>query len=284
MTTVGVLLKACEAQLTAGGIDTARLDAQLILAHALGQSRIALLLHTDHQVPQSAAALTETLLARRLRHEPMAYLLGTQEFWSLPFMVTPDVLIPRADSETLVEQALRLISPDFEGSLLDLGTGSGCLLLTILHERPGMTGLGVDISPAALEIAATNAERLGLQDRVQFQVGVWGQGVTGRFDLLVCNPPYVALAQRDGLMADVRDFEPAGALFAGDDGLDDYRLLLPQVAGLLNPGGHALFEIGHDQAAAVLALARSAGLAGSVVKDLGGRDRVVLLNAEGPRY
>jgi release factor glutamine methyltransferase len=247
-----------------------RLDAEVLLAHLLGVERGALLLNQDVKINGQAY---ESLVSRRETHEPIAYITGHREFWSLDLVVSPAVLIPRPDSETLIEAALASgITP---ATILDLGTGSGALLLAALGEFPGATGLGVDASPAALEIAARNAERLGLADRARFQLGDWGQGLDSGFDLILCNPPYVETTA--ALAPDVRDHEPASALFAGADGLDDYRRIMPQLDRLLSPGGMAIVEIGATQAAVVTALAQADGLRASVRRDLGDRDRCLIL-------
>jgi release factor glutamine methyltransferase len=250
-----------------------RLDAEVLLAHMLGVERGTLLLDQDINIDKQAY---ELLVDRRAAHEPVAYITGTREFWSLDLAVTPAVLIPRPDSETLIEAALGSdITP---ATILDLGTGSGALLLAALTEFPGAIGLGIDASPAALEIAARNAERLGLAARAQFQLGDWGQGLEQPFDLILCNPPYVETTAN--LAPDVRDHEPATALFAGADGLDDYRRILPQLGRLLTPAGIAILEIGATQAAAVTALAKDAGLRASVRRDLAGLDRCLILRAQ----
>jgi release factor glutamine methyltransferase len=251
--------------------DTPRLDAELIAAHAAGLERGEMLLRLgDLAVPAGADAL----LARRLAHEPVAHITGTRDFWTLSLKVTPDVLIPRPDSETLIEAALR----HFAGQagprrILDLGTGSGALLLAALSEWPEATGLGIDISAGALAVARENAARCGLADRADFVAGDWAQGLDGRFDLILCNPPYI---EADAVLApEVADHEPHGALFAGADGLDCYRRLAPDMARLLETGGIALFEIGHDQGRAVSGLFAAEGFAPVLHHDLGGRDRGV---------
>jgi release factor glutamine methyltransferase len=248
--------------------DTPRLDAELLAAHALGMSREEMILRMP------AAAVPEgldALLARRLTREPIA-----RDFWSLSFKVTPDVLVPRPDSETLIEAAL----DHFEGRegptrILDLGTGSGALLLTALDLWPRATGLGIDISPAALAVARDNAQANGLADRTQLRTGDWAMDVDERFDLILCNPPYIC---DDVVLApDVADYEPALALFGGVDGLDPYRILAPQIRALLAPGGVALFEIGYDQGETALALFRAESLTVSLRHDLGDNPRCLIV-------
>lgn len=253
--------------------DSPRLDAELIAAHAAGLERDQMLLRLrDLDVPPGADAL----LARRLAHEPVAHITGTRDFWTLRLRVSPDVLIPRPDSETLIEAALRHFAgragPD---RILDLGTGSGALLLAALSEWPEATGLGVDISGAALAVAQDNAGRCGLADRAAFVEADWGAGLDDRFDLILCNPPYIASGAV--LAPDVADHEPHGALFAGVDGLHCYRRLAPDMARLLAPGGLGLFEIGHDQGAAVSALFARQGFAPVLHQDLAGRDRCIAI-------
>lgn len=249
-----------------------RLDAEVLLAHLQGIDRGTLLLGFDRKFDLQAF---EKIVDRRAVGEPVAYLVGKREFWSLDLAVTPAVLIPRPDSETLIEAALAAFRSQAPRRILDLGTGSGALLLAALSEWPAATGLGIDISPAALAVAAANAARLGFAPRAAFAVGDWGAGLGERFDLILGNPPYVE--DNAAIAADVRDHEPAGALFAGPDGLAEYRRLVPQLPGLLAPTGIAIIEIGCTQAAAVLAIA--APMAGSVRRDLAGRDRCIVFSA-----
>ena len=255
--------------------DTPRLDAELLMAHALGVEREALLLDpTRFVVPQSFAGLIE----RRLAHEPIAYIVGHRDFWTIPLRVGPGVLIPRPDSETLIEASLDVARQRGEGwprTVLDLGTGPGTLLLAALSEWPDATGLGVDASETALDYARSNAAALGLAGRAEFARGDWGEGLRDSFDLILCNPPYVAVSE--DLMPAVADHEPAMALFAGDDGLTDYRRIIPDLPRLLAPGGVAVLEIGATQLTLVGSLAEQAGFAVRCRKDLAGRDRAVLL-------
>jgi release factor glutamine methyltransferase len=250
-----------------------RLDAEVLLAHHLGIARGALLLDLDQLVPRPDRYAL--LLARRMRHEPVAYITGRREFWSLDLAVTPEVLIPRPDSETLLEaaaDALRHRPPEL---ILDLGCGSGALLLGALTLFPTAFGLGIDRSPGAVGIARTNAGAHGLAERSAFVVGDWADSIAARFDLLLCNPPYVC----DGapLAPDVARFEPAGALFAGPDGLDAFRRLIPDLPRLLAPGGLAILECGAGQADEVAALVRGAGLSCSWRRDLAGHRRACLI-------
>ncbi|WP_324829143.1 peptide chain release factor N(5)-glutamine methyltransferase [Qipengyuania zhejiangensis] len=256
---------------------TARLDAELLMGHVLGVSRSDLLVfHLGRDVLPHRTAY-ERLVERRLRHEPVAYLVNTQEFYGLRLAVTPDVLIPRGDSEVLVDAALDIV-PD-AGRVLDMGTGSGALLLAYLANAPQARGVGIDASPGALEVATANCERLGLSERARFLLADWTtkdwDAPLGQFDLVLCNPPYV---EDDApLDRDVREYEPASALFAGPQGLDDYRVLVPQLGKLLLPGGVAILEIGATQGDAVGDIARESGFAVAVRKDLGGRPRALVL-------
>ena len=254
---------------------TARLDAELLLAHALGIDRSAMLLRQhDLIVPDSYAAL----LARRVADEPVAYITGMQAFWDLDLHVTPDVLIPRADSETLLDAAIEWFGPDQAPSrIADLGTGSGALLLAALSIFPRAQGYGIDASLAALNIAHDNAERLGFADRAVFAHGDWTKpdwnlGL-GQFDLILCNPPYIEDSAELAQM--VAAHEPQRALFAGADGLDDYRLLIPRLDTLLDQRGVAFFEIGYNQAESVTLLAANAGYLTELRHDLAGNPRVI---------
>lgn len=252
--------------------DTPRLDAELLMAHAMGVTREVLLLgRLGDPVPPGFAAL----VARRLRHEPVAYIVGRRDFWTIELEVGPGVLIPRPDSETLIEAAVDHFAGRAPATVLDLGTGPGTLLLAALAQWPGAEGLGVDASAEALGYARRNADRLGVGARTTLRQGNWAAGIDARFDLVLCNPPYIAID--DPLPAEVRDHEPAGALFAGAEGLDDYRLIAGQLPALIAPGGVACVEIGAIQAAAVSALFRARGLNVAVRRDLGARDRCLVV-------
>lgn len=260
------------------GIDEPRLDATLLLCAAQGIGRTALISAPEAPLAADEAAAFAAMVARRAAHEPVSRILGHREFWSLDFRLSAATLDPRPDSEILVEAVLdRLDDRARPWRLVDLGTGSGCLLLTLLHELPQARGLGIDRAPGAVAMAAENAAMLGLADRAAFLEGDWLGGVTDTFDVVLSNPPYIASAEIATLAPEVRLHDPQGALDGGADGLDAYRALLPQAAARLAPGGLCAVEIGHDQAAAVTALMRAAGfVVEPVLADLGGRDRVVV--------
>lgn len=257
--------------------DTPRLDAELLAAHLLGVERGELLLRRLDEAIDAAAY--EALIARRVAGEPVAYITGEREFWSLPFRVTPDVLIPRPDSETLIEAAVADLPADAAPRVLDLGTGSGCLLLAALHQWPSGWGVGVDRSVAAVDVARSNARRLGLSDRAYFVVGSWTDALVGMFDLVLANPPYIGVDEP--LPHEVADFEPASALYAGADGLDDYRRIVPVLPQILSPAGVAYLEIGHAQADLVMEMASDAGMEPRLHRDLAGRPRCVSLRRPG---
>lgn len=262
--------------------ETPRLDAELLMAHALDTDRSTLLLRMrDLAVP----AAFEALLARRAAHEPVAYIRGYQDFWDLSLEVTPDTLIPRADSETLIEAAQRhFADASPPAKILDLGTGSGALLLAALSLFPDATGIGVDASAAALAVAQKNGHRLGFADRCGFRLASWrdagwASGLS-KYDLILCNPPYVE--DQALLMPSVSGYEPHSALFAGPDGLDDYTLLIPQIPPLLSHNGIAIFEIGAGQQQAVSRIANAAGLDTLAHADLPGIARALVMRPHSP--
>jgi release factor glutamine methyltransferase len=253
--------------------DTARLDAELLLGEALHIDRDQLLLRPpDRSVPDRFWQM----VTRRLDGEPVAYITGRRAFWNIELHVGPGVLVPRPDSEVLIGSAIE----HFDGAagpqrILDLGTGPGTLLLAALDIWPDATGLGIDVSRHALSYASANARRLGFESRVKLMQGDWAAGLVEKFDLVLCNPPYIA--EDAELGPGVREFEPDEALFAGREGLDAYRQLAPQLPRLLSRGGLAAVEIGADQADAVTALLARDGLGCRVANDLAGRPRAVLL-------
>lgn len=273
MTSVAEALREAAARL-AENSDTARLDAELLMAHALGVPRSHMLLWRQQD---NAPAAFEELVARRARHEPVAQIVGYKEFYGREFRVGPEVLTPRADSETMVAAALEA-APGAR-RVLDCGTGSGALLLTMVAELPNAYGIGVDRSPEALRVAAVNAALLGLAERVGLFEADWRadgwRRELGRFDCVIANPPYVE--NEADLAPSVRQYEPAGALFAGPEGLDDYRVLIPQLPDLLEPRGVAVLEIGASQAQPVTAIAAAAGFSAELRHDLGGRPRALIL-------
>ncbi len=275
--TVADAIRAAADRLAATS-DTARLDAELLMAHALGLTRSDMLLRVMREpAPEAFAALIE----RRAAHEPVAYITGEAEFYGLNLTVTPATLIPRGDSETLIEAALEHVCEHGreQGRVVDLGTGSGALLLALLANREGWEGVGIDASDNALAVATGNAAALGLAQRSawyhrNWHTPGWAEDL-GTFDLVLCNPPYVEVDAQ--LEPQVRDHEPASALFAGPEGLDDYRVLIPQLRALLNPDGIAILEIGATQAEAVGALAAASGFATTLRRDLAGRPRALIL-------
>lgn len=255
-----------------GTSTTPRLDAELLMAHALDVTREDVLLrHTDAPAP----ATVEALVDRRAGGEPVAYITGTRDFWTIRLAVTPAVLIPRPDSETLIEAAVAHFASRAPSRILDLGTGSGALLLAALDQWPDATGLGIDASAEALGAARGNAEQLGFGSRAILRRGDWAAGIDERFDLVLCNPPYVENGA--DLPHEVVGFEPALALFAGPDGLDCYRVLAPQIARLLAPGGVACVEIGAGQEDTVAAIFGTSGLQARFSRDLGGHNRCLTL-------
>jgi release factor glutamine methyltransferase len=256
-----------------GASDTARLDAELLLAEALGIDRDRLLLNPpERPIPDRFGEMVE----RRKSGEPVAYITGRRAFWNIDLHVGPGVLVPRPDSEVLIVSAIE----HFAGSpgpkrIIDLGTGPGTLLLAALDQWPNASGLGIDNSRRALSYAAANARRLGLEERVQFRLGNWAEGIEERFDLVLCNPPYVAEGAELG--PGVAEHEPAEALFAGGDGLDAYRIIAPQIPLLLANGGLAAVEIGFDQADGACAILARDDLRCRLARDLADRPRALLL-------
>lgn len=271
---IGDALQRARSALRAANIDSADLDARLLVETVSGMDRSAILASPERELTKEQEAQLAQLTERRRAHEPMAYILGHREFRSLDFITTPGVLIPRPDTETLIEAALEL-APDAK-TIFDLGTGSGCILLSLLYALPQARGVGVDRSQAALAIAGENARALGLSERASFVASDWGAGLSQTFDLIVSNPPYIPAGDIAGLDLDVRNFEPISALDGGADGLDHYRIIGSQLAKLMAPTALAVFEIGWDQSEAVKHILAAAGLTQIEIRtDLAGRDRVV---------
>jgi release factor glutamine methyltransferase len=263
--------------LAAAGIDNPRLESRLLLADAVGRSAEDLI---RDLTATAAPSNFEHLIARRAAREPLGYILGWREFWSLRFRVSPATLIPRPDSETVVEAALSLC-PDVRATprVLDLGTGTGCLLLAFLHERPLAFGVGVDRSEAAVRLARRNACDLGIAARSVFLCGDWADAIGGRFDLVLSNPPYVATPDLAALMPDVGLYEPRTALDGGACGLTAYRAIIGALPSLLTPSGAAVLELGAAQFDAVRRIARAAGFEVQPRSDLSGTPRAMILHA-----
>ena len=277
-----MLLRDTAVALTAAGIDNARFEARLLLSKASGLSTEELIAHGRDAAPAATIESLRPVAARRVQREPMAYILGEREFWGLTFKVTPDVLVPRPDSETVIEAALALLADRARAwRILDLGVGSGCLLLTLLKEFPNARGVGIELSPGALAVAKANADALGVADRARLQPGDWRtpgweDRLDGSFDLVVSNPPYIQTISIEKLMPEVAHYEPRQALDGGLDGLAAYRLIAAAGRKLITKGGWALVEVGEGQAPEISKIFSSAGLLPHPPwKDLAGIDRVV---------
>lgn len=266
------------------GLENPRLDARVLIAAALNVDQTRLFSHPEMPVSAEVGAEIERFVERRLHREPVARIVGVREFWSLDFFVDASTLVPRPDSETLVETVLNeMTDKNTRLSILDVGTGSGCLVLALLSELRQAKAVAVDVNASAIKIATRNAQALGLATRVRLQVSNWLADLdvsdTGLFDVIVSNPPYIPERDIETLADDVAKYDPLGALSGGIDGLDAYRELLPQLKLFLTTRGVICLEIGWDQASDVVELGRQAGLnLKGVVKDLAGHDRVVVLN------
>ena len=269
-------------RLEAAGVDAPVIDARLLLEAAAAASRTDILTDPHRLLAPAQEQTLEAFLARREAREPVSHILGRKGFWSVELKVTRDVLTPRPDTETVVDAMLKSLPGDQAIRILDLGTGSGAILLALLAERPAWSGVGVDISLEALEVARENAALLKLEDRVSFLHASWTDGQPdAAFDAVASNPPYIRTHEIAGLEPEVCVHEPRLALDGGADGLDAYRLLAPEVLRVLKPGGVFALEIGHDQGAAVDALMKAAGAGYSrVISDLGKHDRVVIGRAQ----
>lgn len=275
--TLGDVLDQAARVLTQAGVPGARTDARLLVAHAAGATRETVMGYPER--PMSPEGLEElaVLVLRRVEREPMAHLLGYREFWSLRFKVTADTLDPRPDSETLVESVLSTIRDRGRPlRVLDLGTGTGCLLLALLSELPGATGVGIDASASALAVARENGATLGFGGRAAFHLGNWGRALEPSFDVIVANPPYIPEDDIDRLEPEVALHEPRYALAGGKDGLDAFRGLLPDIPRLLAGGGIATLEVGSGQAPEVGAMMAEAGMSVTAREDLAGVERCLL--------
>jgi release factor glutamine methyltransferase len=273
-------LRAVADRLAAAGVEDARGQARRLLEQASALPPASLRAAMNEIMPDDEALGFETLSARRERREPLSQICGSVGFWTLELEVTRHVLTPRPDTETLVEAALEMVA-DRSAPLriLDIGTGTGAILLALLSELPKATGLGTDLSAAALAVAGRNAARNSVSDRIEVRETSWADGVEGPFDLVVSNPPYIASAVIETLEPEVKDYEPRLALDGGADGLGPYPHLLSEAKRLLAPGGTAVFEIGYDQGQAALALARKAGADQAALRrDLAGRDRALVVS------
>lgn len=281
MSDLGGLVAWAAGVLRAAGVEGPRRDARVLIGALLGVEMAAMLAHPERAVSGEERARVEAAIARRAAREPVSRILGHREFWGLDFGLGAETLDPRPDSETVVAALLERIAGVERPRVLDLGTGTGCLLLAVLAERPDATGVGVDAAEGAVRVAAENAAALGLASRAEFVVRDWTapgwrEGL-GRFDAVIANPPYIPDGDIPGLEPEVRAFDPMRALAGGADGLDPYRLLIPQLPQLLVSGGVSAFEVGIGQAEAVAALYIAAGMrAGGIADDLGGVPRAVV--------
>lgn len=273
------LLKQAGDRLAARGIETAALDARLLFQAASGLRHEDIVAEPDSGVPPDVAARFSVFIQRRSRFEPVSRILGTREFYGRSFRVTPEVLDPRADTETLIEAALGLAKGRGPLRFLDLGTGSGAIAVTLLAELPEATAVATDLSAAALAVAKANAEALGVAGRASFVQANWFEGIDGRFDLIVSNPPYIPLGDIAGLAPDVREFDPLRALVGGPDGLEAYRRIAGGAGSHLGPKSHVVLEIGSGQENAVNELFMGQGFARESRQfDLAGHARCLVFN------
>ena len=281
--TLDAFLRAAAARLVNSG--TPSLDARVLAKHALGLDDAGLILDAKRALAREEIAKLTALVERRAAGEPVAYIAGEKEFRGLTFRMAPGVLVPRPDSETLIEAAVKRLPADAPLRILDLGTGTGCLLCALLAHFTKASGVGVDLNETALALAEENAASLGLADRAAFVKSDWTAAVEGTFDLIISNPPYIEEGARESLPVEVRDHEDSRALFAGEDGLDAYRILLAGAPRLARPRSLMIFELGEGQAEAVGALAKAA-FPGAFIEfeaDLAGRRRALVAAIEGQK-
>ena len=281
MDTLATLRKKIEARLRKKGIEEAPLDARLLISHIIPVTEIDFAINADQTVSNEQQNLIDILVQKREKRIPMSQIFGEKEFWSLSFKVTRDTLTPRPDSETLIEVALN----EFEDknatlSILDLGTGSGCLLLTLLSELKNATGLGIDVSASAIKVANENATNLSLNNQASFLKSNWFEKLskTKKFDLIIANPPYIGLNEKPELTPEVCEHEPHSALFSGEEGLDDCRKIAADIAGYMSEKSIIILEIGYRQSSTVKDIFEQKGFKNiNVFQDLGGRDRCLLI-------
>jgi release factor glutamine methyltransferase len=273
--TVARARRALAERFRQAGIESPELDARILVGHALALDHAGLAAAEKQELSTATVSQINALAARRLAHEPVARIVGEKEFWGLPFAVTPAVLVPRPETETVVELALSLVERTAPLRIADLGTGSGAILLALLSELPHARGTGIDIAPDALEVARANAERRGLGERAEFALRDFAT-MEGTFDLVVSNPPYVASGDIAALAPEVREYDPRNALDGGPDGFAAYRTIAGIACGLLRPNGHLVVEIGAGQQTAVSELFTHSGLALAAVRnDLSGIPRAL---------
>lgn len=270
------IIRSATKLLNDAGIDDAARDARLLIGHALKLDRAQLLIMRDEEVNAAKSTEINDLIIRRAKSEPVGRILGEREFWGLPFGLNEGTLEPRPDSEILIETALERSSDNQPKRLLDLGTGTGCLLLSLLHEWKEATGLGIDQSEKAVEQATLNAADLELNERASFQIGNWLEGITEKFDLIISNPPYITTEDMKTLQPEVALFDPEKALEGGIDGLNPYRHISSLLPNYLNKNGMIVFEVGKGQAGTVASLIQEQGLTDiQITKDLGGVERCI---------
>jgi len=281
---ISELLQQAKLNLKQAGIETAALEARVLLCHVCRITEVEVIACPDQLIEEQPAAEYFNLVARRSQRIPLAHLLGTREFWGLEFHVNAHTLIPRPETEFAVESAImcarRIFKQTGQARILDMGTGTGCLLISILHEVEGASGIGIDIDAKAVELAEKNAEKLGVEVRASFRCMDWGDGLTETFDIIVTNPPYIRSEDLAGLMPEVAEHEPARALDGGPDGLDEYRKIIPPAHRLLNRQGVLILEIGDGQAGDVLGLLAKNDFhpldgAQPVKHDLAGCERII---------
>ena len=269
-------LQRATMMLSAAGIENPERDARILLAHVMEVDQAQLIARINDPLPPSALFGMDRVIAVRSLHQPVSHIVGKRGFWNHEFLVNSDVLDPRPDTETLVAAALE---HPFD-TVLDLGTGSGAIILSLLSERPKATGVATDISPKALDIARRNAGRVGVADRVRFEEADWWTGLSGQFDLIVGNPPYISEVEMETLAPEVRDWEPHLALTPGGDGLSAYRIIAAGLNQFLAPNGTAFFEIGYRQAADVMEIFENAGITKlKILQDIAGHDRVIAISS-----